>query len=73
MWGLTGTPLLTTEARVTELASIAGGTYISGGWRHWRKSERASGRDQFLNYMVKDPSPQLVKEIKKNCQVGLPS
>ena len=48
VWGLTGTPLLTSEARVTELAAIAGGTYIAGGWRHWRKEERASGRDQFL-------------------------
>jgi len=28
VWGLTGTPLLETEARVTELANLMGGTYL---------------------------------------------
>lgn len=49
VWGLTGTPLLETEARVTELANLMGGTYITGAAHHWRKEERESGRDLFLN------------------------
>jgi hypothetical protein len=48
-WGLTGTPLLETEARVTELANLMGGTYVTGSAHHWRKEERESGRDIFLN------------------------
>ena len=50
VWGLTGTPLLETEARVTELANLMGGTYLTGGAHHWRKEERESGRDLFLNH-----------------------
>jgi len=49
IWGLTGTPLLETEARVTELANLMGGTYLTGSAHHWRKEERESGRDIFLN------------------------
>ena len=49
VWGLTGTPLLETEARVTELANLMGGTYLTGSAHHWRKEERESGRDLFLN------------------------
>jgi len=49
VWGLTGTPLLETEARVTELANLMGGTYVTGASHHWRKEERESGRDMFLN------------------------
>uniref|UniRef100_A0A7S4I449 Helicase ATP-binding domain-containing protein n=1 Tax=Odontella aurita TaxID=265563 RepID=A0A7S4I449_9STRA len=49
VWGLTGTPLLETEARVTELANLMGGTYVTGAARHWRREERESGRDLFLN------------------------
>eukprot|EP00584_Thalassiosira_punctigera_P025640 CAMPEP_0172555300 /NCGR_PEP_ID=MMETSP1067-20121228/58342_1 /TAXON_ID=265564 ORGANISM="Thalassiosira punctigera, Strain Tpunct2005C2" /NCGR_SAMPLE_ID=MMETSP1067 /ASSEMBLY_ACC=CAM_ASM_000444 /LENGTH=2498 /DNA_ID=CAMNT_0013343815 /DNA_START=188 /DNA_END=7684 /DNA_ORIENTATION=+ len=49
VWGLTGTPLLETEARVTELANLMGGTYLTGSAHHWRKEERESGRDIFLN------------------------
>ena len=49
VWGLTGTPLLETEARVTELANLMGGTYLTGAAHHWRKEERESGRDLFLN------------------------
>jgi len=48
-WGLTGTPLLATESRVTELANLMGGTYLMGSAHHWRKEERESGRDIFLN------------------------
>lgn len=49
VWGLTGTPLLETEERVTELANLMGGTYITGSAHHWRRNERESGRDIFLN------------------------
>jgi hypothetical protein len=49
VWGLTGTPLLETEARVTELANLMGGTYITGAAHHWRREERESGRDMFLS------------------------
>jgi hypothetical protein len=49
VWGLTGTPLLETEARVCELANLMGGTYLVGAAHHWRKEERESGRDMFLN------------------------
>jgi len=49
VWGLTGTPLLETEERVTELANLMGGTYLTGSAHHWRRNERESGRDIFLN------------------------
>ena len=49
-FGLTGTPLLSSVARITELASLCAGTYITGAWAHWRMIERASGRDLFLRY-----------------------
>lgn len=48
VWGLTGTPLLETEARVCELANLMNGTYLTGAAHHWRKEERESGRDMFL-------------------------
>lgn len=47
-WGLTGTPMLSTVERCTELASMCGGTYVCGATKHWRNMERASGRDLFL-------------------------
>jgi hypothetical protein len=34
---------------VTELANLMGGTYVTGAAHHWRKEERESGRDMFLN------------------------
>lgn len=49
VWGLSGTPLLETEARITELASLCGGTYITGAAHHWRRDEAYSGRDMFLS------------------------
>ena len=48
VWGLTGTPMLSTLERTTELASMCGGTYVCGAAKHWRIMERASGRDLFL-------------------------
>jgi hypothetical protein len=49
-WGLTGTPLLSSETRITELAALCGGTYVTGSAAHWRMMERASTRDVFLRY-----------------------
>ena len=46
---LAGTPLLATNSRVTDLASLMGGTYLTGSAHHWRKEERESDRDLFLN------------------------
>ena len=39
VWGLTGTPMLSSEARVTELAQCCSltSTNIMGGARHWRR------------------------------------
>jgi site-specific DNA-cytosine methylase len=48
IWGLTGTPMLSTVERTTELASMCGGSLVCGASKHWRNMERASGRDMFL-------------------------
>lgn len=37
VWGLTGTPLLETEARVTELANLMGGTYLTGAGKCYNR------------------------------------
>ena len=50
VWGLSGTPILTSEERVIEMASLFGGAYVCGASDHWRKKERASGRDLFLTF-----------------------
>jgi hypothetical protein len=63
VWGLTGTPLLETEARVTELANLMGGTYLTGAAHHWRREERESGRDLFLN------SQEAVRSREYRCAV----
>ena len=55
-FGLTGTPLLSSVARITELASLCAGTYVTGAANHWRMIERASGRDLFLRYHDTVPS-----------------
>ena len=55
-FGLTGTPLLSSPARITELASLCAGTYVTGASNHWRTVERASGRDIFLRFHDAVPS-----------------
>lgn len=67
VWGLTGTPLLETEARVTELANLMGGTYLTGGAHHWRKEERESGRDLFLNHQNGVRSREYRCAIQESC------
>mmetsp|Transcript_16535 Transcript_16535/g.18851 ORF Transcript_16535/g.18851 Transcript_16535/m.18851 type:complete len:2158 (+) Transcript_16535:163-6636(+) len=67
VWGLTGTPLLETEARVTELANLMGGTYLTGAAHHWRKEERESGRDLFLNQQVGFHSREYRCAVQDSC------
>lgn len=67
-WGLTGTPLLETEARVTELANLMGGTYLTGSAHHWRREERESGRDIFLNQQEEgSKSREYRRAIQNSC------
>jgi hypothetical protein len=54
IFGLTGTPLLDSSSRVIELASLMGGTYVTGLSSHWRKLERESCRDIFLQNYLKE-------------------
>ena len=68
VWGLTGTPLLETEARVTELANLMGGTYLMGSAHHWRKEERESGRDIFLNQQEEGSKSREYRcAVQKSC------
>jgi len=67
VWGLTGTPLLETEARVTELANLMGGTYLTGAAYHWRKEERESGRDLYLNQQGGTKSREYRCTIQDTC------
>jgi len=67
VWGLTGTPLLETEERVTELANLMGGTYLTGAAHHWRKEERESGRDLFLNQQEGTRSREYRCAVQESC------
>lgn len=67
IWGLTGTPLLETEARVTELANLMGGTYLTGAAHHWRREETDSGRDLFLNQQEATRSREYRCAIQDSC------
>jgi hypothetical protein len=70
IFGLTGTPLLDSTSRVTELANLMGGTYVIGLSSHWRKLERESCRDIFLqNYLDPKQSREIRKTIMAKCQV----
>ena len=69
IFGLTGTPLLDSSNRVTELANLMGNTYIIGLSSHWRKLERESGRDIFLqNFLEPAQSREIRKNIYSKCQ-----
>ena len=68
-FGLTGTPLLDSSSRVTELANLMGGVYVTGLSSHWRKLERESCRDIFLhNYLEPRQSREMRKAIYQKCQ-----
>lgn len=62
IFGLTGTPLLDNSNRVIELANLIGCTYIIGLASHWRKLERESRRDIFLQHFLE---PKQSREIRK--------
>lgn len=68
IWGLTGTPMLSNEARVTEMASLMGGVYIMGAQQHWRGMERASLRDQFLKAQEPEPSTHYRAQSRAHAQ-----
>jgi hypothetical protein len=68
VWGLSGTPLLETEARVTELANLCASTYVTGAAHHWRKDEAYSARDMFLSQVEENKSREceLNDSVRKN-------
>ena len=69
IFGLTGTPLLDNSSRVIELANLIGCTYIIGLASHWRKLERESRRDIFLqHYLEPKQSREIRKAIYSKCQ-----
>jgi len=52
IFGLSGTPLLDSSSRVIELANLMGNAYVFGLSSHWRRLEKESSRDIFLeNYL----------------------
>lgn len=67
-WGLTGTPMLNDELRVTEMASLCGGVYVMAAKTHWRTLERASLRDQFLLAQEPLPSTQYRQDTRRHAQ-----
>ena len=69
IFGLTGTPLLDNSNRVIELANLIGCTYIIGLASHWRKLERESRRDIFLQHFLEPKqSREIRKAIYSKCQ-----
>lgn len=68
IFGLTGTPLLDNTERVIELANLMGGTYIIGLSSHWRKLERESMRDIFLQHFLE---PRQGREYRRNVSGAL--
>ena len=56
-----------TEERVTELANLMGGTYLTGASQHWRKEERESGRDLFLNQAIASQSREYRCAVQESC------
>mmetsp|Transcript_27321 Transcript_27321/g.63976 ORF Transcript_27321/g.63976 Transcript_27321/m.63976 type:complete len:607 (-) Transcript_27321:30-1850(-) len=69
IFGLTGTPLLDNSSRVIELANLIGCTYIIGLASHWRKLERESRRDIFLQHFLEPKqSREIRKAIYSKCQ-----
>jgi len=66
---LTGTPLLDNCDRVIELANLIGGTYVIGLSSHWRRLERESMRDIFLqHYLDPKQSREVRRHIYSYCQ-----
>jgi hypothetical protein len=62
VFGLTGTPLLDSSSRVIELANLMGNSYVIGLSSHWRKLEKESSRDIFLESYLE---PKQGREVRK--------
>lgn len=72
IFGLTGTPLLDSCDRVIDLANLMGNTYIIGLSSHWRRLEKESSRDIFLeNYLEPKQGREVRKAIYEKCQAYL--
>lgn len=72
IFGLTGTPLLDSSDRVIDLANLMGNTYVIGLSSHWRKLEKESSRDIFLeNYLEPKQGREVRKAIFEKCQAYL--
>ena len=52
---------------MTELANLMGGTYLTGASQHWRKEERESGRDLFLNQAIASQSREYRCAVQESC------
>jgi len=64
-----GTPLLDSCSRVTELANLADNVYIPGLFNHWRKLERESMLDQFLHTLLQSKQTRQIRSaIFEKCQ-----
>ena len=69
IFGLTGTPLLDNSSRVIELANLIGCTYVIGLASHWRKLERESRRDIFLQHFLEPKQSREIRQaIYSKCQ-----
>jgi site-specific DNA-cytosine methylase len=72
VWGLTGTPMLSSEDRVIELASMFR-SYCLGQAKHWRKAERASRRDLFLQQLDSEGSLSYASARRSHSQAFVTS
>jgi hypothetical protein len=69
IFGLTGTPLLDSSNRVIELANLMGNAYVLGLSSHWRRLEKESTRDIFLeNYLEPARGREVRKAAFDKCQ-----
>ena len=71
--------MVSNESRIAELASVCGGTYVTGYHQHWRQNERASTREVFrrcseespnsvvMLHRVKASSDYLMAACRRNC------
>lgn len=68
-FGLTGTPLLDSTERVIELANLMCNTHVIGLYNHWRKLEKESSQEIFLdNFLEQKQGREIRKVIFEKCQ-----
>ena len=69
IFGLSGTPLLDSTSRVIELANLMGNAYVLGLSSHWRRLEKESSRDIFLeNYLEPVRGREVRTAAFRKCQ-----